>query len=556
MAAAVACTPSIVADPAEGDAPDAAMDNGKLLRVMRPIADQYNVVFFDDEVAADDVTEVSDQLVQRHGGDILGRYQHALRGFSATMTEEQALRLSVDPRVAFVEEDGEVEAAATQVNPPWGLDRIDRAVPGWDGYHYSSTGAGVNVYIIDSGIRTTHSEFEGRASLVFSSIDDEYGLADCAGHGTHVAGIVGGKTSGVAKGAKLLSVRVLGCGGNGPTSGVIAGVDWVTAHRVLPAVANLSINSGNSVAMDAAVNNSIASGVTYTASAGNQDINACTNSPARVPAAITVAGSNSSDGRYSASSWGPCVDLFAPGQSILSAGIASDSAFATWSGTSMAAPHVAGAAAQYLQYHPGALPAEVAAHLVAIATPNAITNPGEGSPNRLLHSPEDVAGPVGSVVINGGAAVTSSSEVSLTLVATDASGVKFMRLSGDGVAFTPWVAYTSVASFTLAGGAGPRSVYAQFRDSLGLVSGIVRDEISAGCPAGTYIGDGGLCFAVPQECFIGGGMAQVCANEALFGTRQFDPEAVCYQIAVCERQVDGACGWTVTPELTQCLAVH
>jgi subtilisin family serine protease len=242
----------------------------------------------------------------------------------------------------------------------------------------------VRAYIIDTGIRTTHTQFGGRASAVFDAFGGNG--QDCNGHGTHVAGTVGGSTYGVAKSALLRAVRVLNCSGSGSTSGVISGVDWVTANHISPAVANMSLGGGASSALDTAVNNSINSGVTYSIAAGNSNTDACTQSPARVAAAITVGSTTSSDARSSFSNIGTCVDIFAPGSSITSAWSTSDTATNTISGTSMATPHVTGATALYLQSHPGSSPATIRNALVNNSTTGHITNVGAGSPNRLLYT--------------------------------------------------------------------------------------------------------------------------------------------------------------------------
>ena len=244
----------------------------------------------------------------------------------------------------------------------------------------------MKAYIIDTGIRSTHSDFGGRATSGYDAIDG--GSADdCNGHGTHVAGTVGGTTYGVAKGVSLVAVRVLDCGGSGTTSGVIAGVNWVTSNHGAgqPAVANMSLGGGASSALDTAVSNSIADGVTYALAAGNSNANACNSSPARTPNAITVGATTSSDARASFSNYGTCVDIFAPGSSITSAWYTSNTATNTISGTSMASPHVAGAAAVYLEANPSATPAQVASALIAAATTGKVTSPGTGSPNRLLY---------------------------------------------------------------------------------------------------------------------------------------------------------------------------
>jgi subtilisin family serine protease len=313
-------------------------------------------------------------------------YAVALRGFAAFMSEQDAVAISLDPRVAYVEEDSIMMAIALQSNPPaWGLDRIaQRGLPLNYRYGYTTTGAGVNVYVIDTGIRQTHTQFRGRARSAFTAINDGRGTADCNGHGTHVAGTIGASAYGVAKAVTLFAVRVLNCNGEGSTSGVIAGVDWVTSHRVRPAVANMSLGGGASSSLDTAVRNSIASGVTYTVAAGNSNLNASSFSPARVAEAITVGSSRRTDARSSFSNFGSVVDIFAPGSSITSTWSTSDTATSTISGTSMAAPHVAAVAARYLQRHASASPATVRNAIVSASTAGRLTGLPSGTSNRLL----------------------------------------------------------------------------------------------------------------------------------------------------------------------------
>ncbi|AVT32629.1 serine protease [Plantactinospora sp. BC1] len=318
------------------------------------------------------------------GGTVEHRYRSALNGFSARLTPAQVDALRNDPEVSYIAPDQRISHEVTQTPVPWGLDRVDQHHrPLNNVYEYARTGAGVTVYVIDSGIRASHVEFGGRVAGGFTAINDGHGTNDCHGHGTHVAGTVGSAAYGVAKGVRLVPVRVFGCSPTTSTSAVIAGVDWVTANRTGPSVANMSLGGPPQPALDAAVSNSIASGVTYVVAAGNDSVDACGQSPAALPNVVTVAASDSGDARSWFSNFGQCVALFAPGSDILSTGIASDGAALVASGTSMASPHVAGAAALYLERNPNAPPAEVSAWLTGTATPNVISDV-RGSPNLLL----------------------------------------------------------------------------------------------------------------------------------------------------------------------------
>jgi subtilisin family serine protease len=361
----------------------------KLRKNSQKIENSYIVVLDDDVVGERGMFSIApyiaSELATNHGGKLKHVYQHALNGFAVDMTEAQAEALSQDFRVKFVEEDGIVTADATQSNPPWGLDRIDqRNRPLNAIYTFNWTGAGVRAYVIDTGIRTSHTQFGGRASNVF----DAFGGSgtDCHGHGTHVAGTIGGSTYGVAKSSMPRGVRVLDCNGSGSNSGVIAGVDWVRLNHIAPAVANMSLGGGASSALDTAVNNLHNANVTIAVAAGNSNANACNSSPARAANAITVGSTTTTDARSSFSNFGTCLDIFAPGSGILSAWFSSTTATATLSGTSMASPHVAGAAALYKQANPSASSTTIRNALVNNATTNVVTNAGTGSPNRLLYT--------------------------------------------------------------------------------------------------------------------------------------------------------------------------
>jgi subtilisin family serine protease len=376
---------------AQQDLPPQAADQARFHRHQNKIANNYIVVLDQDATGQDaDVAAIEAEVDALIAATATGRkqhvYAHALAGFSAEMSEEDALALSRDPRVRFVEEDSTMEIVTTQTNPPsWGLDRIDeRDLPLSASYTYTATGSGVNAYIIDTGIRTSHTQFGGRASVAFDAVGDGRNGQDCNGHGTHVSGTVGGSTYGVAKAVRLFAVRVLNCSGSGTNSGVIAGVNWVTANHVSPAVANMSLGGGVSTALDTAVTNSINSGVTYAIAAGNSNTNASNSSPARVSAAITVGSSTQSDARSSFSNFGSVVDIFAPGSSITSAWATSNTAINTISGTSMATPHVTGVAARFLQNNRTASAATVRNAIVNAATLNHLTGIPTGTANRLL----------------------------------------------------------------------------------------------------------------------------------------------------------------------------
>jgi subtilisin family serine protease len=360
-----------------------------------PVPDQYVVVFKDD--FAGDVAGAAEELVRANGGTLLHVYQDALKGFSARFDGGSLGKMESDERVESIEQDRviSINASRKQLNPPsWGIDRIDqRDLPLNASYIYEAAGAGVNIYVIDTGIRITHLDFDGRASYGYDFVDNDEIADDGHGHGTHVSGTAAGKNFGVAKSAKLIAVRVLNDGGFGTFEGVIAGVDWVTGQRLsnptVPAVANMSLGAAgfSFPPLENAIRTSIAFGVTYAIAAGNSFGNdACTNTPANVTEALTVGATNINDVRADFSDTGPCLDLFAPGEAINSTWNFNDSATAILSGTSMATPHVAGVAALYLGRHPSASPAEVADVVTNNATPNHVIDAGFGSPNLLLFS--------------------------------------------------------------------------------------------------------------------------------------------------------------------------
>lgn len=331
----------------------------------------------------------TESVVQRNGGDVERTYTKALRGYSASMSEQQAKRTAADPAVAYVEQNQVVRATADQNNPPsWGLDRTDQTdLPLDDKYSYSTEADNVDVYVIDTGILTTHTDFGGRASHGYDFVDNDADATDCNGHGTHVAGTIGGADHGLAKGVNLHAVRVLDCGGSGSTAGVVDGVDWVTENASGPSAANMSLGGGASTALDDAVARSIAAGVTYGLAAGNEyGADACAGSPSRVPEGITVGSSTNTDARSEFSNIGTCVDIFAPGSDITSAWIDSDTSTNTISGTSMATPHVVGGAALYLADNPSATPQQVRDALVDNGSKDKLSDVGTGSPNVLLYT--------------------------------------------------------------------------------------------------------------------------------------------------------------------------
>lgn len=450
------------------------------------VPDQYIVVYKAGSHSKDNVQHGANNAKAK-GGNVKHVFSSALHGFSAQLPAAALGALRRDPNVEYIAPDevvtinGDTMVPSVESSATWGLDRVDQRARPLDGqYHYLYNGTGVNVYVIDTGIRVTHTEFGGRAAWGINEVADGNNT-DCNGHGTHVAGTIGGSTYGVAKGAKLIAVKVMKCDGTGDWSAVIAGIDWVTAHHVSPAVANMSLGGGAYAPLDTAINNSIAAGVTYVVAAGNNGDNACLTSPSRVPNAITVGATDSFDWRAYFSNYGTCVDLFAPGDIITSAWNSSDTSTNTLSGTSMASPHVAGAAALFLQTHPAATPATVASALVNQATTGRLGDVGTGSPNRLLY----VLGPASTPLLISPAnnAFANNPKPTLTWkasingskyrvqIATAAtfgtSVVRDSQLIG-ALSFTPGTAlpngkyYWHIRAFNVAGQAGPWSVYRAF----------------------------------------------------------------------------------------------
>ena len=426
------CAAATTAVAAVGVPAFAAPATGEILRAggSTAVPGSYIVVLKDSAVTTPGgltltsaISGKAQSLAKAHGGSVAQVFSAALHGFEARVSELEAKNLAADDAVAFVEQNHRVSIAGTQANPPsWGLDRIDQSnLPLDSSYTYPNTASNVHAYIIDTGILTTHSTFGGRASSGYDFVDNDSFATDCNGHGTHVAGTVGGSTYGVAKAALLVGVRVLDCAGSGTNAGVIAGVNWVTSNAIKPAVANMSLGGGASTALDTAVSNSIAAGITYGIAGGNDNANACNYSPARVSAAITVGATTSSDARASYSNYGSCLDIFAPGSSITSAWYSSTTATNTISGTSMATPHVVGAAALILADNPSYTPAQVRTAMIGNATSGVVTSPGTSSPNLLLKVGAASGGtPASCAVTNGtdvsipdaGAAVNSSVTIS------------------------------------------------------------------------------------------------------------------------------------------------
>ncbi|MGM1059145.1 S8 family peptidase [Saccharothrix sp. Mg75] len=488
----------------------AAAAEGPVLGAERAdaVAGSYIVALNDSASPRSASASTASSLVAEYGGQVRVAWQHALNGFHASLSEGQARRLAADPRVAFVQADLPVKLNA-QPNPPsWGLDRIDQRDLPLDNNYADGSAPNVRAYIIDTGIRTTHSDFGGRATWGTNTVDTNN--TDCNGHGTHVAGTVGGTLHGVAKGVQLIAVKVLNCAGSGTTAGVVNGVNWVTQNAVKPAVANMSLGGGVDTALDTAVRNSIASGVTYAVASGNSNADACNFSPARVAEALSVNASANTDARASFSNYGTCTDIFAPGQNITSTWSTNDTATNTISGTSMAAPHVAGAAALYLGANPTATPPTVNAAIVAAATSNKITSPGTGSPNKLLYTGTSAPG-APAVTNPGNQSTTVGTAVSLQLTATNgtapysfsATGLPAgLSISASGlISGTPTATGTSSVTVTVTDSAG-RTGTASFTWTV--------TAVGAGCDPVTN----GTDVAIGDNSTVNSPIALTCSGTA------------------------------------------
>lgn len=457
----------------------------------RPLAGRYIVVF---KSTVKNAHEQTTQIMRGLGGQVHHVYSHAIKGFAASLPDSALPGIQNNPNVDYVEQDQTVSLNQSSPQQPatWGLDRVDEQERLLNTqYYFNYTGLGVNAFIIDTGIRADHVEFAGRVQTGYSTVADTNGSNDCNGHGTHVAGTVGGSTWGVAKSVNLIPVRVLDCSGSGAWSGVIGGIDWVAQSSLRPAVANMSLGGGKSTAVNAAVAGAVSQGVTMVVAAGNSKADACRYSPASEPSAITVAATTSSDQRASYSNYGKCVDIFAPGSSITSAWNTTANATNTISGTSMASPHVAGVAALALAANPLASPAAVDAFLKANGTVGRLSSTGTGSPNLLVYS------------LAAGAPVEAPQQV-----------VAVESLSGNGVkSAANWRASVTatvrnvatlarVANATVAGSFSPGGIASCLTDSTGsctLTSANINRTYSLTVMTVTLVSGTNLSYAPGQN---------------------------------------------------------
>lgn len=414
------------------------------LRVAQtPIQGQYIVVLKDNAASLSSernslsrVSVVARNIAAQHRAKLLRSYNNVLRGFVVKADDRALARLLADPRVAYVEEDGMISISATQTNATWGIDRVDqRALPLDTSYTYSTTAPTVHAYVLDTGVLLNHSQFSGRIGNGYDAVTQGGNANDCHGHGTHVTGTLGGTIHGIAKEVKIHPVRVLGCNGSGANSGVVAGMDWVVSNQIKPAVANMSLGDVTTPIIDEAVQRMHDAGVTVVVAAGNQNGDACKHSPARAPAAITVGSTEKNDARSSFSNYGTCLDIFAPGSNITSAGYSSPTGTANMSGTSMASPHVAGVAALYLASNPSATPTQVRNAIVNNATTGKVTDAKPGSPNLLLYS------------VFGGTPPPGNYSVSGTVTSSTGAGIGGVTVSNGTVSATT----NSSGAYTLSG---------------------------------------------------------------------------------------------------------
>ncbi|MBW8186337.1 S8 family peptidase [Shewanella nanhaiensis] len=431
----------------------------------RAIKDNYIVVFntpsvlnLSDNLSVESFAiQQGNSLENRYNVNVKRNFGNSLNGVLVQANKEQLKALQQDPNVKYIEQDQimsinpMVDIAGDQSGATWGLDRVDqRDLPLNNNYHYDFDGSGVTAYVVDTGVLNTHNEFGGRASSGYDFVDNDNDATDCNGHGTHVAGTIGGSTYGVAKNVNVVGVRVLGCSGSGSNSGVIAGINWVKNNAQGPSVANMSLGGGASQATDDAVNSAVAAGITFVVAAGNDNSNACNYSPARAADAITVGSTTSSDSRSSFSNYGSCLDIYAPGSSIKSAWYNSNSATNTISGTSMASPHVAGVAALYLDESPSSTPTQIESLLSSRSSSGKVSDARSGSPNKLVYSLTGDGGGCGNDCPGGDTELTNNQGVTVN-GGTGSETMFFIDVPAGATSL----------SVNLAGGSGDADIYVQ-----------------------------------------------------------------------------------------------